>query len=557
VALLLWGLRMVRIGISEGWGSEIRSTLGASLNNRFKAFLSGLGVTMLLQSSSATALLTSSFSGQGILTTATALAVLLGADVGTTLVAQILTFDLSAISPVMIAVGVAMFTYSSGGRKKDIGRLILGLGMMLLALKLIVAASLPMRESLIIQQIFVALGEDLVLAVIFAAIIAWASHSSLATVLLIIALASTNSLDMTVAFTFVLGANIGSAIPPFVATLGANRTARQPPLGNLLFRILGVVIALPFIDIIANQLSQFDVSSARQIANFHMLFNVALAIVFFPLIDRMVSLTGRMIAKDVVVVDEMEPRVLDRSAFDTPLVALVNAEREVLRMGEVVERMLRNAFIALKKNDTALAKRTREMDHLTNQFYDSVKRYLTALARETLGEKESQRCTEILSFATNLEHIGDIISGDLIHNILSKKLVTRSKMSLQDREDINNLYKPILLSFQLSLSVFTSGDVAMARQLLAKKYKFIKREKKAVLNHLEKLREDTTYDSRLSALQLDVLRDLRRINSYQTAVAYPILEEAGQLRSSRLRRSKVSKDSSSDTDNSNQRQAKI
>jgi phosphate:Na+ symporter len=548
---------MVRIGISEGWGSEIRSTLGASLNNRFKAFLSGLGVTMLLQSSSATALLTSSFSGQGILTTATALAVLLGADVGTTLVAQVLTFDLSAISPVMIAIGVAMFTYSSGGRKKDVGRLLLGLGMMLLALKLIVAASLPMRESLIIQQIFVALGEDLVLAVIFAAIIAWASHSSLATVLLIIALASTNSLDMTVAFTFVLGANIGSAIPPFVATLGANRTARQPPLGNLLFRIIGVVITLPFIDIIANQLSAFDVSSARQIANFHMLFNVALAIVFFPLIDRMVSLTGRMIAKDVVVVDEMEPRVLDRSAFDTPLVALVNAEREVLRMGEVVERMLRNAFIALKKNDPALAKRTREMDHLTNQFYDSVKRYLTALARETLGEKESRRCTEILSFATNLEHIGDIISGDLIQNILSKKLVTRSKMSLQDREDINNLYRPILVSFQLSLSVFTTGDVQMARQLLAKKYKFIKREKKAVLNHLDKLREDANYDSRLSALQLDVLRDLRRINSYQTAVAYPILEEAGQLRSSRLRRNKSSKDTGSDADNSTQRPANI
>jgi phosphate:Na+ symporter len=557
VALLLWGLRMVRIGISEGWGSEIRSTLGASLNNRFKAFLSGLGVTMLLQSSSATALLTSSFSGQGILTTATALAVLLGADVGTTLVAQVLTFDLSAISPVMIAIGVAMFTYSSGGRKKDVGRLVLGLGMMLLALKLIVAASLPMRESLIIQQIFVALGEDLVLAVIFAAIIAWASHSSLATVLLIIALASTNSLDMTVAFTFVLGANIGSAIPPFVATLGANRTARQPPLGNLLFRVLGVAITLPFIDIIANQLAPFEVSSARQIANFHMLFNVALAIVFFPLIDRMVSLTGRMIAKDVVVVDEMEPRVLDRSAFDTPLVALVNAEREVLRMGEVVERMLRNAFIALKKNDPELAKRTREMDHLTNQFYDSVKRYLTALARETLGEKESQRCTEILSFATNLEHIGDIISGDLIQNILSKKLVTRSKMSLQDREDINNLYRPILVSFQLSLSVFTTGDVQMARQLLAKKYKFIKREKKAVLNHLDKLREDVNYDSRLSALQLDVLRDLRRINSYQTAVAYPILEEAGQLRSSRLRRNKASKDTSSDADNPPQRPTNI
>ena len=526
--------------MSESWGSEIRSALGASLNNRFKAFLSGLGVTMLLQSSSATALLTSSFSGQGILTTATALAILLGADVGTTLVAQILTFDLSALSPLLIALGVAMFTYSPGGRTRDIGRLLLGIGMMLLALKLIVTASLPMRESLIVQQIFVALGEDLVLAVIFGAIIAWASHSSLATVLLVIALASTKSLDITVAFAFILGANIGGAIPPFIATLGANRTARQPALGNLLFRICGVVIALPFVSMIADGLSPFEISHARQIANFHMLFNIALAVLCFPLINQMVALTARMIPEDKKVVDEMQPRDLDRGAFETPLVALVNAEREVLRMGEVVERMFRNSFVALKKNDHQLAKRSRKMDQSVNQYYDNVKRYLTALARETLGEKESRRCNEILSFATNLEHIGDIISGDLIRNILRKKLVPGNKMSPQDRKDINNLYQPVLSTFQLSLSVFTSSDIAMARQLLARKYKFIKREKKAVMNHLQKIRDDSHYDSQLSAMQLDVLRDLRRINSYQAAVAYPILEEAGQLRSSRLRGSKKS-----------------
>ena len=529
---------MVRVGMSESWGSEIRSALGASLNNRFKAFLSGLGVTMLLQSSSATALLTSSFSGQGILTTATALAILLGADVGTTLVAQVLTFDLSALSPLLIALGVALFTYSTGGRTRDIGRLLLGIGMMLLALKLIVTASLPMRESLIIQQIFVALGEDLILAVIFGAIIAWASHSSLATVLLVIALASTKSLDITVAFAFILGANIGGAIPPFIATLGANRTARQPALGNLLFRICGVVIALPFVGMIANGLSPLEISHARQIANFHMLFNITLAVLCFPLINHMVALTARIIPEDKKVIDEMQPRDLDRSAFETPLVALVNAEREVLRMGEVVERMFRNSFIALKKNDHQLAKRSRKMDQVVNQYYDNVKRYLTALARETLGEKESRRCNEILSFATNLEHIGDIISGDLIRNILRKKLVPGNKMSTQDRKDINNLYRPVLSTFQLSLSVFTSSDIAMARQLLARKYKFIKREKKAVTNHLQKIRDDSHYDSQLSAMQLDVLRDLRRINSYQAAVAYPILEDAGQLRSSRLRRNK-------------------
>ncbi len=372
----------------------------------------------------------------------------------------------------------------------------------------------------------------------FGAVIAWASHSSLATVLLIITLAGSNALDIEVAFTFVLGANIGGAIAPVIATLGDNRAARQPPLGNLLFRICGVIVLLPFIGPIADQLSLLDVDNGRQIANFHMFFNLLLLLVFFPLIDQMVRLTEKLLPEDDTGNDLLQPRDLDRGAFETPLVALLNAEREVLRMGEVVERMLRNAFIALKKNDTELAWQTREMDEVVNGFYDNVKRYLTALARETLGEKESRRCNEILGFATNLEHIGDIISDDLIQNIVQKKLAMRRKMSLQDREDINNLYQPVLDSFQLSLSVFTSGDIAMARNLLAKKYKFVKREKKAVLNHLQKIRDDADYDSELSAMQLDVLRDLKRINSHLASVSYPILEQAGQLRSP-LRRNKA------------------
>ena len=529
--MLLWGLRLVRIGITDAWGSEVRTALGASLSNRFKAFFAGLGVTVLLQSSSATALLTSSFSSQGIINTGPALAVLLGADVGTTLVAQILTFDLSALSPFMIATGVAMFTYSDAGRSRDIGRLTLGIGIMLLSLKLILAASLPMRESEIIQSIFTSLGSDLVLAVIVGILIAWLAHSSLATVLLVITLASTGVLELTVAFAFVLGANIGSAIPPFVATLGASSTARRPPLGNLIFRVCGVILILPWLGRLSDWIVQFDLSNPRQIANFHMFFNIALALLFLPMINYMAALTQRLLPEDEDDGDEIRPMHLDKSAFETPLVALVNAEREVLRMGEVVERMFRNTFIALKKNDVELAKRTRTMDQVANQFYDEVKLYLTSLRRQTLGEKESLRCNEIMSFATNLEHIGDIISVDMIDSILRKKIVERAKMSLQDREDINNLYQPVLLSFNLSLSVFTSGDISMARQLLAKKYQFNKLEKQAVVNHLNKLREDVTYNSRLSALQLDVLRDLKRINSHLAAVAYPILEAAGQLRS--------------------------
>ena len=228
-------------------------------------------------------------------------------------------------------------------------------------------------------------------------------------------------------------------------------------------------MALPLISFIAEWLVTFDVSNARHIANFHMAFNIALAILFLPLINRMAKLTQRLIPEEEDDPDDFRPMNLDKSMFENPLVALVNAEREVLRMGEIVERMFRNTFIALKKNDVELAKKTRKMDQVANQFYDEIKLYLTRLSRESLGEKESKRCNEIMTFATNLEHIGDIISVDMIDSILRKKLVNRSKMSLQDREDINSLYQPVLTSFTLSLNVFTSGDIQMAPSVTVEK----------------------------------------------------------------------------------------
>lgn len=526
----------MRIGVQDGWGSEIRTFLGKSLGNRFSAFFSGVGVTVLLQSSSATALLTASFSGQGLLSTMPALALLLGADVGTTLVAQLLTFDLSVLSPALVTFGVALFTYSKGGRMRDLGRALLGLGLMLLALRLIVDASSPMRDSAVVQTLLGALGSDVILATVVAALIAWAAHSSLATVLLVISLAGTGVIELPLAFVLVLGANVGGAIPPLMATMRAEPEARRPPLGNMLFRLTGVVIALPLISFFVEWMPVIGEDSARQIANFHTVFNLALAIAFLPLVGTMTKITESIFPKEDKKESEFKPMYLDRSALDTPPVALVNAERDALRMGEMVERMFRNAFIALKKNDKDLARDTHQLDDVIDDFYEQIKRYLIKLSRESLGETDSQRCSEILTFTTNLEHIGDIIAVNMIDNIVRKKVNPGSKMSLQDREDINSLYHPVLENFRLSLGVFMSGNVDMARQLVARKYKFSKLERNATKNHLKKIKADVTYNPELSAMQLDVLRDLKRVNSHLVAVAYPILDNAGLLRSSRLRK---------------------
>lgn len=528
---------MVRTGVTRAWGGEVRRFLGWSLSNRLKAFFAGLGVTVLLQSSSATSLLAASFAGQGLMATAPALAVVLGADVGTTLVAQALSFDFSLLSPILLTIGVVLFLNASGGTKRDVGRLVVGLGLMLLALKLIVAASASLREAPLAQAALASLEGDPILAVIFAAVIAWISHSSLATVLLIISLVTAGVVPLLVGFALVLGANIGGALPPLVATLASAPEARRPPLGNFLFRLIGVVVTLPFLAGVVSLMPLLGESGVRQIANFHTVFNICLAIVFLPLVGLMARLTKLLIAARPNDESEIKPIYLDKSALDTPAVALANASRETLRMGEVLERMFRDSSVAIKKNDQDLAKRTAMVDDIIDDFYGQIRRYLTLLSREPLGEEDSEGCSNILNFTTNLEHVGDIISVHLLDYIVRKKIKDHPALPPADQDLIDRMHAPVFESFNLAFGVFMSGDPAMARQLLARKAVFRRLERQLMKNQLDFLQEGG-HRSELTEVHLDVLRDLKRINSHLTSVAYPILEKTGQLRDSRLKKQK-------------------
>ncbi len=526
--------------MTDSWGAAIRSCLGNSLSNRFKAFLAGLGATILLQSSSATALLTASFSGQGLFNTTTALAILLGADVGTTIVAQILTFDLAFLSPVLISLGVILSGYRTAEKMRSIGRILFGLGMMLLALKLILAASIPMSESVLIAKVFATLNSDLAFAVVLGALITWVAHSSLATVLLIVSLVTAGVISGLPAFALVLGANLGGAIPPVIATLGSSPETRRPPLGNLLFRLIGVVLVLVLVDFAAPYFYLLSKEPARQVVNFHTLFNIALAIIFIPFIGAMSQFTTRIIADNSVRKENQGPLYLERSALDSAPVALSNATRETLRMGDVVQKMLSDSYVALTTNDKELAINARERDSVVNQYYDQIKQYLTELNREQPGDKESKKCTDIITFVTNLEHIGDIVSGDLVDGIIRKKVDQNLELSAHDRQTLDSLYQPVLDNFKLSLGVFMNGDLAMAKQLMARKYELIELERTAVVAHLDDLKNNQGYHPELSSLQLDIYRDLRRINTHLATVAYTHLDEAGQLRKTRLKKKRQS-----------------
>ena len=533
VALLLWATRMVRTGIMRAYGPELRRLIGRTTRTRLSAFAVGTGVAGLLQSSTATALLANSFAGRGLLSLSAGLAIMLGADVGSTLVVQILSFDIGWASPALILTGVIFFLASSSPKPQHMGRVMIGLGLLLLSLTLIVGASAPLRGSEALQSVLTPLANDPILAVLVAAILTWIAHSSVAVVLLIMSLATTGLVPPAVGFALVLGANIGGGIVPIMLTLSSTRPSRRIPLGNLLFRVVGAVAMLPFVALLTPLVAAIEAEPARQIANFHTAFNLALAVVFLPMAGVMAGLVERLLPDIDEDSGEIAPRYLDPSAVSTPAVALACATRELMRMADLVEVMLRGVIDAFQTSETKVIERLESLEDDVDALHEAIKLYLTEASREALDQRDSARCIELITFTTNLEHIGDIIDKNLLE-LAKKKILNQLTFSDQGWAELTELHDRVLKHMQLAMSVFVSRDVSMARRLLVEKDEFRELEREGRDKHLERLRRGLVQSIETSAVHLDILRDLKRIHSHLTSVAYPILESEGELRRSRL-----------------------
>lgn len=537
MALLVWGLRMVRTGLTRAYGAELRRLLSLATANRVIAFGAGVLVTAILQSSTATALMTASFAGRRLIETAGALAIMLGADVGTTLVAQVLSFNVHWLSPLLLVVGVVAFMRSERTHLRDLGRVAVGLGLMLLALQLIVGNSEPLRASQVLAELLGALAGEPVLAVAVAALITALVHSSLAVVLLVLSMTASGLVSLDLGFVLVLGANLGGTLPPFLATMALGPHARRVGLGNMAFKVLAGAALLPLVADVSPYLALIEADPARQIANFHTGFNLALAAVFLFLLGPAARLVQRLIPDAAAAAeDESKPKYLDESAMESPAVALASAARETLRMGDTVERMLRGTLEVLDGNDRRLVGEIAKLDDVVDRLHEAIKLYLTALTRGPLSDEESTRSADILAFTTNLEHVGDIIDKSLI-DIAAKKVRNKLTFSEEGFAEIRGIYQRVLTNLGLALGVFITGDLSSARKLLAEKTHLREMENAATESHLERLRRGMPETLETTSLHMDILRDLRRINAHLTSVAYPILEAAGELRPSRLKES--------------------
>lgn len=533
IALLLWGIRMVRTGMNRSFGAELRRALAVSNRSRLAAFAAGASVTAVLQSSTATALIVAPFAARGIFTGAAALAIMLGADVGTTLAVQVLSLGVSWLSPLLILSGVTGFLSSRTSKPKGLARAAIGLGLALLALHLITAASEPLRSSDLLAVIVAHLSDQPVIAVLLAAVLTWLSHSSVAVVLLIMSLAAGQIISEPLALALVLGANLGGAMVAVVLTANAPPANRRVPIGNMAMRAIGTLLALALLPYLFPYLDMLHTSPARLVVNFHTGFNLALAVLFLPLVGWCDRLIGKLLPDKGEGEKPAEPRYLDAEALDTPSVALACATREALRMGDHVQQMLAASMDVFRRDDERKMREIEEADDVVDRLHEAIKLYLAQLTREELDARESNRSLEIMSFTTNLEHIGDIIDKNLME-LAAKKMKARATFSKAGMAELEAFHKHVLANFELAMNVFTTGDLELARRLLREKTEIRQLEQRSMTSHFSRIGEGRAESIHTSALHIDVLRDLKRINSHLTSVAYPILERAGELAETRL-----------------------
>lgn len=534
IALLLWGMHMVQTGVQRTFGPKLRTLLGSALKTRFRALLAGLGVTAILQSSTATGLMTAGFAAGGLIDLAPALAVMLGANIGTTLIVQALSFDVAAASPALILIGVMMFRRAANSQTHDLGRVFIGLGLTLLALHQLLGLMTQYEGEPSLRIFLGAISTRPFLDVLLAAAITWAAHSSVAIVLLVMSLASQNVVPPLAAFALVLGANLGSAINPVLEGGSSGDPAGQRlAVGNLLNRGVGVVIALALLPQIGQHLVVIDPDNARAVADFHTAFNLVLACLFFPLLEPYARLLRWLFPTKADPGDPSTPLYLDPAARETPIVALGAAAREALRLADALEAMLNGARKVIFAGDRKEVAEIKRLDDVLDRLNTAIRAYLTTLDPDALSGGDHRRLEEIMRFTMNIELAGDVVEQSLIPHA-AKRFKRGLAFSKEDEADLAAMIVRLIANLRTAASLLMTDDSRAAQLLAEEKPAFRDAEAAATRTHFERLRAGGD-GAETTTMHLDLLRDMKQINSHiVAAAAYPVLERAGKLLSSRI-----------------------
>jgi phosphate:Na+ symporter len=533
-ALLIWAVRLVRTGVERGYAAPMRIWLRHSAKNRLLAAGTGMGAAVLLQSSTAVAVLVSNFVTKGGLATATGLAIMLGADVGSAVVTQLLMVRQPILIPLLLVIGVTVFLRGEGSNTRQVGRIMIGLALIFVSLDMIRGATEPMISNPGTQAVMAYLGRDLLTAFVIGAVFAWGVHSSVAAVLLFVTLAGQSILPPPAAATMILGANLGGGLIAFLLTYTAPLAVRRMVMGNLILRGGGAVLAVLLIATMPDLLKQLGATPARQSINLHLAFNLLLALAALPFVRPITAALSYLMAEKptsngaLKVASALDPALLDR-----PQRAIDCAARELLGMGQKIEQMLIAVEPLYDQWDSATASMIADQDKAVKNTHLDIKLYLARLGQKGMDEGLSRRSLELASISSSLDSASDAIARIMLD--LAKRLdMQKLQFSPQGRDEIRDFTDRVHSNVQLALNVMMNQNPAEARALVAAKEKVRKVEQKLQRSHIGRLREGLAESIETSNIHQETLRALKQINTAFSMVGHPILLKSGDLLKSRL-----------------------
>lgn len=525
IALLLWGSHMISTALQRGFGTPLRHWMGRHLTNRWTALLSGIGITGVLQSSTAVSMMATSFTAAGTLSLAPALAVMLGANIGSTLVVQLMSFNVELAIPLLILAGFVVFKLRDHSNFESVGCALIGLGLMLLALHMLSSTLKEVETTSVFHAVMQGLQGDTLIALLVAALLTLICHSSVATILLIASLAATGSMTSSTAMVLVLGANIGGALPPLLNAGSA--VARRLPVGNLFIRVVGCLLALIILPLLTDIVESTALSPVLLVTGFHTVFNGVLALLFIGFIAPLAHILERLFPEEPRPVDIGMPVYLDAAGLDVAYIGLSNSVRESLRMGDMLTIMLDRLLLLFVTQEKQTANEISHLDDALDQLSAAVRAYLADIGQDGLNDSDADRAQEILMFIINVEHAGDILSSNLTQLVMRR---ARRGEQFTDFElhHIRLLHSELLISLRLAIVAFLREDLSTALQLVQRKDIVRQLEASASQAHFKKLREDKNTWAESGDIFQRVLRDYRRVHHHIAAIAYPVIDRVAE-----------------------------
>ncbi|WP_332060497.1 Na/Pi cotransporter family protein [Bartonella sp. CB74] len=540
ISLLLWATRMVRTGVERAYGDKLKFKMRHVMSNPFFAVGFGLFTAVILQSSTAVTLLVGSFVNSGFVSSLMGLMAVRGGELGSALVVKILAYDLNIAVPLCLFIGTCIFMTTEKRDWRQIGRIVIGIGLLLLSLQMTSAATKPFRDSAILPSIIGYLSTDPVSAFLLAAALTYLLHSSIAGIILLVNFANYDLIQAQLCIIMVLGVNFGSSLIAPLLTRNAPPNARLVPLGNLLMRGAGSILIFVLFLSFQPPITWLGDNASTQTINAHIIFNAFILFAGIPLSKWVLKLTTKIVhistkkTQPNKILNLSDQTALDDSVIERPTLALSNVMREVIHICDLVDIMLEKVIELYEKPNPIITRELNQLNTLLDKKHIAIKLYLARLAGQKLSDEEALQTQELLGACIKLDQAGDII----IHNMLmlvKKKQQKGLQFSNDEWNDLLRFHAIVLANAHIAFNVLVSHDAHTAHLLVQKKDQLRNLEKEMSLKHFKRLREGDFKNVESSSLHLDTVRDLKQINSLLTSMIYPILEAQGLLQSSRLR----------------------